>query len=296
MKKLISNFTVILTFSAILLASCEKKTVPQTARKEAPSPADVTSPVENTQTDTSSPVETAQPQPATYGEKPRPDSAGDIVFADGTATAWHEGLSLSEEQKQAAVAVIFYDGEAKLLGVGLAHNRDGLALWTTEANAYNENITTLKFEEVKDCDGIFLIGDSDGSENLAKIRAYLLELGKDDDTADSEKYPAFHYVKNYASDERSRVYGTPFADGWYLPTIAELSYLWKNHESVTAASSLCGGDGFDEFGEGIYWSSSLFDNVRLAYVFVFKNGDWDYTHVSGFNKMCTLAIRDFTMK
>lgn len=166
MKKLISNFTVILTFSAILLASCEKKTVPQTARKEAPSPADVTSPVENTQTDTSSPVETAQPQPATYGEKPRPDSIGDIVFAEG----------------------------------------------------------------------------------------------------------------------------------WYLPTIAELSNLWKNHESVTAACSLCGGDGFDEFGEGIYWSSSLFDNVRLAYVFVFKDGDWDYTHVSGFNKMCTLAIRDFTMK
>ena len=23
-----------------------------------------------------------------YGEKSRPDSAGDIVFADGTATAW----------------------------------------------------------------------------------------------------------------------------------------------------------------------------------------------------------------
>ena len=36
-----------------------------------------------------------------YGEKSRPDSAGDIVFADGTATAWREGFTLTEEQKKA---------------------------------------------------------------------------------------------------------------------------------------------------------------------------------------------------
>ncbi|MBQ8013994.1 MAG: hypothetical protein IJ257_06335, partial [Treponema sp.] len=45
-----------------------------------------------------------------YGEKSRPDSVGDIVFVDGTTTAWREGLTLTEEQKMAAVAVIFYVG------------------------------------------------------------------------------------------------------------------------------------------------------------------------------------------
>ena len=45
-----------------------------------------------------------------YGEKSRPDNVGDIVFADGTATAWREGLTLTDAQKKAAVAVIFYVG------------------------------------------------------------------------------------------------------------------------------------------------------------------------------------------
>ena len=33
-----------------------------------------------------------------YGEKSRADSAGDIVFADSTATAWREGLTLTDAQ------------------------------------------------------------------------------------------------------------------------------------------------------------------------------------------------------
>ena len=66
-----------------------------------------------------------------YGEKSRPDSAGDIVFADGTATAWREGLTLTDAQKKAAVAVIFYagtecsnGGERRVLGVGLRNATD----------------------------------------------------------------------------------------------------------------------------------------------------------------------------
>ena len=47
-----------------------------------------------------------------YGEKSRPDSVGDIVFADGTATAWREGLTLTEGQKKAAKA--FYEAEIEI--------------------------------------------------------------------------------------------------------------------------------------------------------------------------------------
>ena len=47
-----------------------------------------------------------------YGEKSRPDRVGDIVFADGTATAWREGLTLTEGQKKAAKA--FYEAEIEI--------------------------------------------------------------------------------------------------------------------------------------------------------------------------------------
>ena len=60
-----------------------------------------------------------------FGEKPHPDTVGDIVFADGTAMAWREGLSFTDEQKAAAIAVIFYvgsecsnAGRERMLGVG----------------------------------------------------------------------------------------------------------------------------------------------------------------------------------
>ena len=43
-----------------------------------------------------------------FGEKPHPDTVGDIVFADGTAMAWREGLSFTDEQKAATIAVISY--------------------------------------------------------------------------------------------------------------------------------------------------------------------------------------------
>lgn len=79
-------------------------------------------------------------------KKPSLDKAvGDIVFSDGSATPYSNGLTLTDEQKAAAVAIIFYansDGTgtlgAKTLGVGL--NRKYWVPWcSTTAKAYNTN-------------------------------------------------------------------------------------------------------------------------------------------------------------
>ena len=56
------------------------------------------------------------------GKKSKPDSIGDIVFEDGSATAWTKGLTLTEKQKSKAVAVIFYTPlNDSMLGVAI-HN------------------------------------------------------------------------------------------------------------------------------------------------------------------------------
>ncbi|MBO4727614.1 MAG: hypothetical protein J5631_04250, partial [Spirochaetaceae bacterium] len=58
-----------------------------------------------------------------------PKFVGDIVFNDGSATPYKSKLKLSDEQKNAAIAVIFYvgtdcsdDGSNRTLGVGLNYS------------------------------------------------------------------------------------------------------------------------------------------------------------------------------
>ncbi len=57
--------------------------------------------------------------------KPYPTAVGDIVFSDGSAVSWSKNLNLTDDQKNNAVAVIFYAGkkgdllDERLIGVGL---------------------------------------------------------------------------------------------------------------------------------------------------------------------------------
>ena len=238
-----------------------------------------------------------------YGEKSRPDSAGDIVFADGTATAWHEGLTLTDAQKKAAVAVIFYagtgcsnGGERRVLGVGLRNATDEgntLAWCTSSANAYSMSITTIQCDSDGGAGEHIFTGDLDGSDNLEQIGAFLRKNGIPDDTADEENYPAFYFAKNYAEVEGSNVRGTVFESGWYLPSIAELFQIWKERERVNAAIETCDGTKFYLSNSYSYWSSSESAAVdSLAYSLYFALGGWLYFPKSNSSKhVC--AVRAF---
>ena len=227
-----------------------------------------------------------------YGEKSRPDSEGDIVFLDGTATAWREGLTLTEEQKKAAVAVIFYAGKDcwRVLGVGLAQEQDGLAWCTDDANAYKENITPILCEADGDAGALTFTGDKDGSVNLEQIGAFLRENGIPDDTEYKSLYPAFYFAKNYAKADGSNVRGTDYAGGWYLPSLAELYQIWKSKETVDAASKLCGGS---EFGTNAYWSSSQYASYDSGACYLgFDTGGWYYFNKDNYS-LYVCAVRAF---
>ena len=228
-----------------------------------------------------------------YGEKSRPDSAGDIVFVDGTATAWCEGLTLTDEQKAAAVAVIFYagtecsnDGEHRILGVGLAQNKLGIAWCTSSANAYRKNITPIRCEADGEAGALTFKGDLDGSDNFEQIGAFL----SDDDTTTEANYPAFYFAKNYAKADGSNVRGTDYAGGWYLPSLAELYQIWKNKETVDAASKLCGGS---EFDTNAYWSSSQYASYDSGACYLgFDTGGWYYFNKDNYS-LYVCAVRAF---
>ena len=215
-------------------------------------------------------------------------AVGDIVFNDGSATPYTAELTLSDEQKDAAIAVIFKVDGGKTLGVGLKHNRSGLAWCTKDAKAYNTNIKTIQCPATGSAGNLTFTGDTDGSDNLEQIASFLTTAELADDTTDASKYPAFYFAKNYKNTATNLE--AAYGNGWYLPTVAELFDIWKVKETVDAASSLCGGS---QFGDSYYWSSSQsasYDN--FACKLYFANGAWDPSNKDiNFNSVC--AVRAF---
>ncbi len=219
----------------------------------------------------------------------------DIVFNDGSALHYQDypRTTLTDEQRATAIAAIFYAGPTiikdvymdlgtRVLGVGIKQNREGLAWCASDAAAYGKAIDSISCKPINghNYTDLFLSisvqghsyvcefespSDSNGSDNLAQIAS---ALGTSNDTNDSSKYPAFYWAKNYKNQEGSRVKGTDFEDGWYLPTLPELQVLVYTRN--TLALSDVGGQGVsnnDSFGESApYWSSSQPRGESSAYI------------------------------
>ena len=250
---------------------------------------------------------------APLGQKPHPDSVGDIVFTDGTATAYHDGLVLSEAQKNACAAVIFYkgtacsnDGRERLLGVGLVHlQEEGRLLWCDYEPYGFQIVPPIKCTVTGYRGDFTFTGDVDGSDNLEQIGAYFTQLGQElsesavaywypqgrprDDTANEDLYPVFYFAKKYADVPGTYLSGTRFEKGWYIPSIAELYQLWINQKSVDSALRMCGGD---EIGQWSYISSTQFPtNDSLVYELYFYTGGWHGCEKEYHSLAC--AIREF---
>lgn len=225
-------------------------------------------------------------------------TVGDIILNDGSKVNYETAKNYTgndlEGLKDKAIAVIFRADTAskKALGVGLKHDRNGLAWCTTSANAYNKKIETIKCPTSGDAGNLTFTDDTDGSDNLEQIASFLTKKGLTDDTTVTdadERYPAFYFAKNYKTKATNLT--SAYENGWYLPTVAELFDIWKVIATVDEASSLCGGS---QFGTSWYWSSSQsasYDNN--ACLLYFDGGDWNdvYYKSDVINYVC--AVRAF---
>lgn len=241
------------------------------------------------------------------GTKTKPDAVGDIVFKDGSATPYSEGLTLTTTEKNAAIAVIFYVGTelnngddtttTRTLGVGLV--QDTKKAWCLgTASAYNIDVENLH------CIGAFggtsqkftypFTGVKNGSNALDLISSFLTSQGLTDDTATEANYPAFYFAKNYKSQTNSHVSGTSYEDGWYLPTIAELYWIYKAWTEVDSAMEACGGTKFN----GTYATcTQLQSSTTGGYYFYFYPGNTDncvaWNNGGKNNARIPCAIREF---
>ena len=245
-------------------------------------------------------VKKAKPAAVTYIGTKSPTEAkavGDIVFSDGSATAYTSGLTLTDEQKAAAVAVIFYAGSAsdilgaKTLGVGLKNTNDETTKYLAfarnasgTAEGYNTNITAIQCTPSESGDGkaatATFTGDLDGSDNWTALCAAVNDEGT------SGNYPAWEWVNAYATT--ANLTGE-YASGWYLPTVAELCMLYRAKDTVNAALEKADGT---IIVDNYYWSSSQSSSTNnIAWMVKFDSGKLIDTYKG--NKWYVCGVRAF---
>ncbi|MBR5167625.1 MAG: InlB B-repeat-containing protein [Salinivirgaceae bacterium] len=223
-------------------------------------------------------------------------AVGDIVFNDGSAEYY---TNIAEEQKSAAIAVIFYkgtdcsnNGGERTLGVGLKQDASGLAWCVAGAEASSVDITSIKCEPSGSAGAYTFEAsyDKNGSDNLKQIADF---FGKDVTEIEAD-YPAFYWAKNYTTD--TIVAGSEYATGWYFPSAAEFYSLSSQVTMVNAAMDACGGTKF-ETGKNYWTSSQSKAEVVNAIGFVY-NASVGFVATSfkkdGSNVLRICAIRDFS--
>ena len=176
---------------------------------------------------------------------------GDFVLKDGTI------LSKDETPESGTVAAVIVRAAADnkpALGVGIVHNKSGLAWCTDSAAGYSKNITALQGDTTS--------GYMDGSDGWERLKAAC-----SDAESNPGNYPAWNYSLTYA--KKNGLTGD-LATGWYLPTVAELYTIYQNQTAVDASLSKAGGS---TFGTRCYWSCCQYpSSSNVARVLNFSNG------------------------
>ena len=233
------------------------------------------------------------------GTKEAPDTVGDIVFSNGRATPYTSTLTLDDEAKVAAISVIFYVGTElnsdddtttnRTLGVGLQNaTGDGNKLKWEKAKTNYTYIVAIQCTPSESGEGkaasATFTGDLDGSDNWTAICAAVT----DEDT--SGNYPLWEWMNSYATNNSLT---GECASGWYIPTIAELSMLYR---AVKASDSVLNaaidGMGGTQIADAFYWSSTPVPTSNSkAWSIGFTNGNMTIGNKS--EALSVLAIREF---
>lgn len=231
--------------------------------------------------------------PITYIGTKKPNetrAVGDIVFTDGSATPYSATLTLTDDQKEKAIAVIYKVDSSHSYGVGLVQASQKEWCLNT-AKGYKKIDAIVCTPSGSSGNYTFdSNADTNGSDNLIQIGTAILTPPFTDDTGTEGNYPAFYFAKNYKDQTNSHVSGTRYETGWYLPTVSELNDIRAARDTVNSAFGKCGGTVISDSG---YWSSSqASDTDNSAYTLNFDNSTIS-TALKTANTKATLCIHKF---
>ena len=189
------------------------------------------------------------------GTKDKPTAVGDIVFNDGTATPYSAGMTLTEQQKEAAIAIIFSDNipNGYVLGMGLKHDvkavcSDQSAVWGRRSD---------------------LLAESDGAFHNYQINCL--------DDYNEDNYPAFWWAEHYAGS--GNLAGDNNWD-WFLPLKNELQDVYRQKALIDAINDLLGTTYADpittdqKYWSGTQQSTAGDDMDHHAFILRFSDGKW----------------------
>ncbi len=212
--------------------------------------------------------------PKTYG-------VGDVLLKDGSIIYYENVSGMTAEQKENAIGVLYaLDENGKPRGwLGVYNSiQKKTGCWLDWAKAHTTGFNT-KFEDIictpstsgeGAASTATFTGDIDGSDNWA----YICSIDPTASANAEENYPGFHYVNTYA--QTFNLTGD-YADGWYMPSIAELCYIYRNKDTVNEVITALEGTPLLEDG---YLSSSQSTTTDSVWHIDLKNGslsiNWKY--------------------
>jgi len=248
------------------------------------------------------PADSSDPVSYIGAKKPSEAKAvGDVVFNDGSATPLFAidardidsatGVKLTQAEKDAAIAIIFYkgtecsDGEnpkERTLGIGLVVD---LGKNWCDADAQTGELGIQGTSSYCTTDGTtwgyIFSGKLNGSDNYETL------LNNLSDKSTITKFPAICYAHNYSS-AATNLKGK-YTSGWYLPTIAELYKFGKYYDNNDL--SIVVKDFFED--RQYFWPSSTYDSTRVEYGWIEKQNSGTAMGNRQKDGVYTCAIREF---
>lgn len=207
---------------------------------------------------------------------------GDIIYTDGTTSSKDADLTSG---KTPVAVVAGFTTKGAILGLGLKQSSSSLEWAPSSTTGDSTEFTEIIAYSDKTGSGAgstaTITGDTDGSDNWEYVKSMDPE-----GTADAEtNYPAFNFAATYA--KTAGITGD-IAEGWYMPSIAELCELYKNKDTLNASLSKCNGT---QFRNGYYWSSS--QHGYYGFAWLLGDGDGYLYYANKFATLNVCVIRAF---
>ena len=209
-------------------------------------------------------------------------AVGDIMGADGTtrlAVADTSAATVTSTFTSTVPAAVICGFNSLGAAVGVGLKQSGSLQWAPSGTTgYNTYFTAIQSGCSGSSGSYTFTGDLYGGDNWTAV------CKADGTAADNAatNYPVFNYANTYASSAATNLIGTACADGWYVPSISELSTLYTNKSTVdTSIGYVSGGI---QVGTSMIWSSSQYSGAYyVAWVVNFSDGDV-YYDVKKFSK------------
>ena len=177
---------------------------------------------------------------------------GDLLLSDGSYVYYDANRTTFIDEftdDKVPVGIVYAIDENNIplgvLGIKNSPPITGEKQWSTN----NTSVTSIECTPSStDANTATFTGDVDGSDNWSEIGS-----------GNSSTYPIFDYALSYGTDSQLNLSGTSYSSGWYVPTIAELCYIYRNLTIVNSILNLLKTDNISATSlssNGSYWSSS----------------------------------------